>query len=103
MDSDFFKVITDQTGILLLAIMMIWVMKNWHEGTLKRHAERTEELKREHEVAIGRMTYLAEERKADMVMVLDVIRSNTESNNRLIAAVEGMRQTVTSDIKVTRS
>jgi hypothetical protein len=103
MEPDFFKVITDQTGILLLAVMMIWIMKGWHEETVKRNNARTEEIKREHELAISKVHYLADERKADLLLFADIVRANTDSNIRLIAAVESMKQMMTSEIKVTRS
>lgn len=88
MDGEFFRLITDQTGVLLLAGVMIWIMKGWHESSVKRADERATRQKQAHEVEIARLEQAADEHKADKAMLAGIVKANTESNIRLIGVVE---------------
>lgn len=88
MDTEYINLFANQGGALLLAGVMIWIMKGWHDSSIKRADERALEQKQEHERELTRIREGAEEQRADKVMLAEIVKANTESNVKLLTVVE---------------
>lgn len=87
-DLNVLQLLTDQAGVMLLALVMIYIMKGWHENSVKRSDERAKELQQAHELSLQRLQSQSDEHKADKQVLAEIVRANTESNMKLIGVVE---------------
>lgn len=94
MEPSFFELITDQAGTMLLALIMIWIMKAWHEDSVKRSEQRAAAQKQEHELDLARIEQHTDEIRDDKEMLAAIVRANTESNMKLIAVVERLETVI---------
>lgn len=95
MENITFDMLANQGGAILLAVIMVFVLKGYHENSIKRADERAIEQKQAHERELARIEQQAEGYKEDKNMLAEIVKQNTEASVRLLTVVERVEKFVT--------
>lgn len=99
MDDSILQWVVGQTGAVGVAALSIWVMKVMNEQNV---AQRKEDAQRElerHQEAIRREQANADSHREDKRTLLDIVRANTESNVRLVDAINRLDRHVSKEVR----
>lgn len=87
LDNSMFEWIVTQVGLAGLAAFAIWIMRIWHEESIKRHNEYLEkEIQRGKEMLEHERESAAIHRD-DKHLLVDVVSKNADTSSRLVEVI----------------